>query len=61
MQELKCDGNIEKTHTWNGVVYIQHVWVYKILHITLFTMFADFDFGDYSRDEVHNNLWQSSY
>ena len=48
--KVKRDGDIEKPNTRNGLVYIQHGSVHKILHITtLFNMFPDFHFVGDSR------------
>ena len=44
---------LKKTYIRNGVVYIQHDRVYRILHIT--KLFLDFDFGGHFWDEEHND------
>ena len=60
-RKLEPYGHIDKTYTRDGVVYIRHGKVYKILHITtLFDMIPDFDFADDSPDEEHNESLQSS-
>ena len=61
-RKLKPYHHIDKMYTRDGVVYIRYGKMYKILLITtLFDMIPDFDFGDDSPDEEHNESLQSSY
>ena len=66
-RNLKCNGQIDKTYSRDGVIHIASSnirvgKVIKILHMgMLLDIFRDFDFGADAREEEHNDSLQSSY
>ena len=65
-QELKSNGRIDKTYSWNGIVQIvskdiENGKKIKIMHMNiLHDRFPDFDFGEDARED-HKDSLQSSY
>ena len=66
-RKLKSNGQIDKTHSRDGVIHIASSniidgKVIKILHMSmLLDIFTDFDFGPNTREQKHNASLQSSY